>query len=316
MLTEPKTPEIPEWLHELYPFRTGTAIVNGCRMSFVDEGPTDAAPVLMLHGSPTWSFMYRHVIRSVMPHRRVIAPDRIGFGLSEKPRDPAYHTLDRHIQNLTKLVDELGLKNITLVAQGWGGPIGLGYAVRHSQNVARLILCSTWPLPIANIDQLKIPLRIRLASAGRIGRYFDTMLNLSLTAAIASRTYKTPSDWTIEGYKFPFPTTASRVAIAEFTRMFLKPSVEDRATMQQNYNGLKMVTAPTDIIIGAHDPLLTHLPAYLLRDALPNAHEPIVVPNASHLLLEDAPDAIAEVVLREGPSKSATKPGSLFNILK
>ncbi len=316
MLTEPKEPEIPEWLHELYPFCTRTAIIDGCRMSFVDEGPSDAPPVLMLHGNPTWSFLFRHLIRKVRATRRVIAPDQIGFGLSEKPRDPAYHTLERHIQNLTNLVDELGLTNITLVAQGWGGPIGLGYAVRHSQNIARLVLCSTWPLPVANVDQLKLPFRIRLASAGRIGRYFDSLLNLSLAAAIASRTYKKPSDWTIEGYKFPFPTTASRVAIAEFTRMFLKTSAEDRATMEQNYKGLKMITAPADIIIGAADPLLTQLPAYLLRDALPNAHEPVVVPNASHLMPEDNPDVVAETVLREGPAKGENRPGSLFNILK
>lgn len=292
-------------------------MLGSCRMSFVDEGPPDAPPLLLLHGNPTWSFLFRNLIQRASPHRRVIAPDNIGFGMSDKPRDPSYHTVERHIENLSALVDELGLSDITLAVHGWGGPIGLGYAVRHPGNIARMVLCSTWALPVANAERIKLPLRMRVASAGRIGRFVDSVLNLSLTAAISSRMSSTPSDWTVEGYKYPFPTTASRIAIGQFSRAFFNPSEADRTTMLDTYNRLKNVTAPADIVLGDRDPLMTRLPAYLLRDALPNAHEPIFIPNASHLLPEDASDAFAEIALREvSAKKDSNTPGSLFKILR
>lgn len=325
MLTDARSPELPEWLHELYPFRTRTVELPPYRMSFVDEGPADAPPLLLLHGNPTWSFLYRQLIRQALPGRRVIAPDHVGFGLSDKPVDPEYHSLERHIENLSVLVESLELRNITLVAHGWGGPIGLGYAVRHPENIARLVLCSTWALPVANADRVKLPLRIRLANSGRVGRSLDSLLNLSMAAWISSRAFRQPSDWTVEGYKYPFPTMTSRAAITALSRMFFEPSERDRATMQRTYEELNNLRAETDILIGENDPLLTKLPAYLLRDALPNAHEPIFVPDASHLLPEDAPEAVASVVLRDKPSKGMVEgptktedgsPDSLFKILR
>ncbi len=317
MLTEAKLPELPEWLHELYPFRTRAVEVERRRMSFVDEGPPNASPLLLLHGNPTWSFLFRQLIREAMTGRRVIAPDHIGFGLSEKPLEPEYHTLDRHIENLEAFVEELNLREITVVAHGWGGPIGMGYAVRHPEKIARLVLCSTWALPVANADRVKLPLRIRLANSGRIGRFLESHLNLSMAAWVSSRAFGEPSDWIVEGYKYPFPTMASRAAIGTFARMFFEPSERDRATMEKTYQGLKNITAPADIIVGDSDPLMTKLPAYLLRDALPNAHEPIFVPKASHLVPEDAPEALARIVMQEKPARrDDSAPSSLFKILK
>jgi pimeloyl-ACP methyl ester carboxylesterase len=317
MLTDAKLPELPEWLDELYPFRTRTIEAGPYRMSIVDEGPADAPTLLLLHGNPTWSFLFRQLIRRALPGHRVIAPDHIGFGLSDKPRGPEYHTLERHIENLSMLVEVLDLRGITLVAHGWGGPIGMGLAVRRPEKIARLVLCSTWGLPVADADRVKLPLRIRVANSGSIGRFLDSLLNLSMSAWVSSRAFREPSDWTVEGYKYPFPTMTSRAAIGAFSRMFLEPSEQDRATMQRIYEGLKNVTAPAEILVGETDPLMTKLPAYLLRDALPNAHEPVFVPNASHLLPEDAPEALADVVLREAPAKSEeNKPTSLFKILK
>jgi cis-3-alkyl-4-acyloxetan-2-one decarboxylase len=318
MLTESKLPELPEWLHELYPFRTRALDIDSRRMSFVDEGPKEAPALLLLHGNPTWSFLYRQLIRKALPGRRVIAPDHIGFGLSDKPHDPEYHSLERHIENLSVLIEALSLRGVTLVAHGWGGPIGMGYAVRHPKNIARLVLCSTWALPIDNAERIKLPLRIRLANSGRIGRFLDSHLNLSMAAWVSSRAFREPSDWTVEGYKYPFPTMSSRAAIVAFSRMFFEPSERDRVTMQKTHEGLKNVAAPADILVGEKDPLMTKLPAYFLRDALPNAHEPVFVSNASHLLPEDAAEAVADVALRQGISRKSgeSSPVSLFKILK
>ncbi|MGH9557100.1 MAG: alpha/beta fold hydrolase, partial [Terriglobales bacterium] len=95
--------QLPAWLRELYPFRTAGIQVDGGRMSYVDEGAPDAPPIVLLHGNPTWSFLYRAIIPKLSARYRVIAPDHIGFGLSDKPADPAWYTLERHISNFTSL---------------------------------------------------------------------------------------------------------------------------------------------------------------------------------------------------------------------
>lgn len=314
MLTDARLPDLPEWLHESYPFRTRMADMGLYRMSFVEEGPADAPPLLLLHGNPTWSFLFRDLIRQASGRFRVIAPDLIGFGLSDKPRDPAYHTLVRHIENLTSLISALDLRNITVVAHGWGGPIGLGYAIAHPDNIARLVLCNTWALPVANASKIKLPIALRLANSGTLGRFVDRVLSLSMAAAISSRAYRKPSDWTIEGYNYPFPDMSSRAAIRAFTRIFFDPSNPAHDTMTHIYEGLKNVTAPADILFGAFDPVLTKLAAYLLRDGLRNAREPVFVQDASHMLPEDNPAILAETVLREEqPAEGHSE--SLFNIL-
>jgi len=315
MLTDSHLTELPEWLRERYPFHTRTTEIGSFNMSFVDEGPSDAPALLLLHGNPTWSFLFRNLIRQAMPDRRVIAPDHIGFGLSDKPHNAAYHTLARHIDNLQILIERLNLHDITLVAHGWGGPIGLGYAVENARNIARMLLCCTWALPVANSNSIKRPLKLRIANSGWTGRFLDSLLNLSLTSAIASRSFRTPSDWTLEAYSYPFPTMASRGAIGAFSRMFYEPSNADRATMTKTYEALNKINAPGEILIGESDPLMTSLPAYLLRDALPNAGHPVVAPNASHLLPEDVPELFAEIVLRSKPESKSDAPASMFNIL-
>lgn len=314
MLTDPRQPEIPEWLRDLYPFRTRTLDIGQYRMSFVDEGPSDAPALLLLHGNPAWSFLYRDLIKRTREKFRVIAPDHIGFGLSDKPPDPAYHTLVRHIENLSTLIATLRLQNITLVAHGWGGPLGLGYATAHPENITRLVLCNTWAQPIGNTKAIKLPLSLRLAARGKVGRFLDSVLNLTMTSSIASRMHSTPSDWVVEAYTYPFPEVKSRVAIRAFTRMFFDAADPAHDTMRKIYEGLKHIAAPADILFGAHDPVLSRLPAYLLRDALCGAREPIFVENASHFLPEDAPEALAETVLRD-VKLTATPADTMFKIL-
>lgn len=315
MLTELRQPDLPEWLREPYPFRTRLADIGPYRMSMVDEGPADARPLLLLHGNPAWSFLYRDLIRRCREQFRVVAPDMIGFGLSDKPSDANYHTLVRHVENLGTVVNMLGLKNVTLVAHGWGGPVGLGYAVHHAENVARLILCNTWALPVPEASRIRLPLFLRVAQNGRIGRFLDSVLNLSLPASILSRTKRKLSDWTVEAYNYPFPNFESRTAVRAFSRMFFDPSHAAHETLTEIYSSLDRVTAPADILHGALDPVLSKLPAYLLRDALRNSREPIFVENASHFLPEDAPDLLADTVLREQKPASGRQTEALFKIV-
>ncbi len=327
MLADSKLPELPEWLRELYPFRTRTFFyvtpkpqgreagpTGGCTMSFLDEGAPDAAPVVLVHGNATWSFLFRSLVPRLAPNSRVIAPDHVGFGLSDKPVDPAYHTLQQHIRNFTALIEALGLRRLTLVAHGWGGPMALAYAATHPHNLARLVLVNTWAGNLPDTPHSK-PLALRVAESGRVGAFLDDLLKLSLNANLCLRPRRPISDLVIEAYNYPFSNPASRAGIHAFTRMFFEPDVQTRATQDEICQGLKNIDAPVDILCGAHDALLSKLPAYLLRDSLRQAREPVFL-DVGHLIPEEAPDALAEIVLRaDAPAAGAQHAGSLFKIL-
>ncbi len=295
-------PDLPGWLRELYPFRTRRLRVNGCNMSLVEEGAGDRA-LLMLHGNPGWSFTFRKIITQISGRFRVIAPDMVGFGLSEKPAHPGYHTLRRHIDNLTALVEEFGLRNLTLLAHDWGGPIGLGYAAEHAENVARIVLTNSWGFPMPSAKTLRLPRGVRLANRGGLGELLDRVLILSITSALSDGT-RTANDMVVEGYKYPAHTPAGRLGPRAFWRMLMSGSVA-RSELQQIESGLSRITAPVDIVWGAQDRMLSRLPAYMLRDGLKNAHAPVFVESASHYVAEDAPEALITKLLEQ--PKTATE---------
>jgi len=133
---------IPAWVDRTeYPFEPRTLDVDGGRLSYVDEG--EDAPIVMVHGTPTWSFLYRHLIRSLKERHRCVVPDHLGFGLSDRPRGWSYRPEDQ-ARNLARLIETLALKDLTLVVHDYGGPIGLAYAIDHPENVRRLVLFNTW----------------------------------------------------------------------------------------------------------------------------------------------------------------------------
>jgi len=128
-----------------YPFGPHFFEMPAGRLHYVDEG--EGSPVVMVHGNPTWSFLYRDLIKRLSAEHRCVAIDHLGFGLSDKPRGWSYLPQD-HAANLAALIDALQLKDITLVVQDWGGPIGLSYAVAHPEQVARIVLMNTWAWPV------------------------------------------------------------------------------------------------------------------------------------------------------------------------
>ncbi len=298
-------PELPGWLRELYPFRTRTLATGACRISLVDEGPADATPVLMLHGNPGWSFSFRDVIPELSRRYRVIAPDLVGFGLSDKPADPDYHTLAQHIENLTSAIEQLELRSLTLLLHDWGGPIGLGYAIAHPENVTRIVLTNTWAFPIPNPKSVRLPFGVRLASRGGIGELLDSVLSLSITSALSAGT-RTADDMIVEGYKYPAHSASGRLASRAFWRM-LHPGGPADAELERIHAGLKNITAPVDIVWGARDPMLSRLPAFLLRDAFRNSHSPVFLDEASHYVAEDAPEVLVEKLLERPKSGTTLK---------
>lgn len=132
----------PAWVDSSeYPFQSNYFQTEHGRLHYIDEGQGEV--LLFVHGTPTWSFLYRNFVKHLSKNYRCIAIDHLGFGLSDKPKDFA-GTPELHAQNLADLIAALELKNINLVVHDFGGPIGLSYAIHHPENVARIVLFNTW----------------------------------------------------------------------------------------------------------------------------------------------------------------------------
>ena len=137
----------PPWLDRtLFPFESRFLDLPAGRLHYVDEGPQEAPTLLCLHGNPTWSFLYRDVVRALSDDYRVVAPDLLGFGLSDKPADFSYLPRD-HARVLDRVATELGLDDVVLLVHDWGGPIGLDWATRHPERVRGVVVTNTWMWP-------------------------------------------------------------------------------------------------------------------------------------------------------------------------
>ncbi len=128
-----------------FPFDPNYHAWKDMRMHYIDEGPKDAPVMLLLHGMPTWGYLYRHVIPPLLKAGyRCVAPDHLGFGRSDKPTDLNFYTIARHTEVLTSLITSLDLNDITLVCQDWGGPTGLAQATIMPERFSRLVIMNTW----------------------------------------------------------------------------------------------------------------------------------------------------------------------------
>ena len=128
-----------------WPFRPRWFASRDGRMHYIDGGPHHGRPVVLVHGNPTWGFIYRNFVGPLAAAgHRVIVPDHFGFGRSDKPNDPAVYTVPRHVERFGALLESLGLRGATVVPQDWGGPIGLSWAVAHPERVERLFILNTF----------------------------------------------------------------------------------------------------------------------------------------------------------------------------
>ena len=161
-----------QWLDKKeYPFLSNFINLDMGRMHYIDEGSGET--IVMCHGNPTWSFLYRHLIKGLSSYYRCVAMDYIGFGLSDKPPEWSYLPQEQ-AHNVESLIDRLGLKNITLVVQDWGGPIGLSYALRHPDNVKRLVILNTWLWSVKGVREFEFFSELM---GGPIGRFLIKRFN-------------------------------------------------------------------------------------------------------------------------------------------
>jgi len=195
---------------ELYPFHSHFLRLGEYNYHYLDEGAGEA--VVMLHGNPTWSFYYRHMVAGLADICRTIVPDHMGCGLSDKPQCYPY-TLKQHIDNLEALVESLELENITLAMHDWGGAIGMGYAIRHPRKIRRLIIFNT-----AAFLSSRMPWRIGLCRIPVFGPLAVRGLNAFAGLAIymACQHHERMTAGVRAGYLAPYRSYRNRIAVLRF----------------------------------------------------------------------------------------------------
>jgi haloalkane dehalogenase len=271
-----------------FPFAPRSLEHDGLRMAYVDEGT--GPPVLLLHGEPTWSFLWRRLIpRLAASGRRAIAPDLIGFGRSDKPTDPSWYSYDRHVESVARLVDELDLRGLTIVVHDWGGPIGLRVAVENEERVARIVILDTGigAGRAPSETWLRFRAAVRHVGAGLdIGRLVAAGTSRGLAADVCA------------AYDAPFPTPESKAAALAFPELVpTEPDHPSAAAMNRVRDALRSWKKPALVVWGADDAVLPVSVAHGLVELIPGAEGPVSLPDAGHFLQEDAPDELADAVL-------------------
>ncbi len=263
----------------------------GHRMSVVDVPGTSGETVLLLHGNPVWSFLYRKLIGPLAEDgHRVVVPDHIGHGMSDKPTDPAYYTLEQHIDNLTAAAEALDLKDVTLVMHDWGGPIGFGWAVRAPERVKRIVIANTTAFPPRRKRALS-PFHLVMGSApiaklghhvnlvGPIAMRFGTRTNLSREVRAA--------------YAWPLRSRGGRTAVAEMVqRVPNGPDHPSAASLRTISEGMAVLAdKPIHVWWADGDPVFPTWFAERWAKTFPHA-EVEHVSKAGHFWQEDDPEPV------------------------
>lgn len=272
-----------------YPFEPHFLGVDGGDLHYIDEGPRDGEVLLFLHGNPTWSFLWRNLVRELSKRYRCIAPDHIGCGLSDKPQAWGYR-LEQHVANVERLVAHLGLARITLVVHDWGGAIGFGLAARHPELVARAVAMNT-----AAFTGLKAPLRIRACRIPLFGTVAVRGLNAFARAAAFMATERGLAPLAKKGLLAPYGSWQDRIATLRFVEDIPlsaeHPSHTTLLGIERGLEGLR--DRPLCLIWGERDWCFTPEFRREWERRFPSA-ESHKVDDAGHWVTEDAPSQVLE----------------------
>ena len=280
-------PVRPAWVpDELYPFESHYADVAGSRVHYIDEG--GGPPLLLLHGNPTWSFLYREIVKGLRDRYRCIAVDHPGFGLSSPA--PGYgFTPAEHADVLEQLVLRLDLGDLTMMVQDWGGPIGFAVATRHPERFAAFVIANTWAWPKGDPGT---QLFSRLLG-GAIGRRLILNRNLFVERLLPAGVRRgTLPEAVMNAYRGPFPTPASRRPTAVFPREILasRPFLADIERRLPLLSGRPaLIVWPTkDVAFGDRERRRWE---ELFAD-----HRTVLLEGAGHYIQEDAADEIVTAI--------------------
>jgi len=271
---------------ELYPFQSRYADVAGSRVHYVDEGT--GPPLLLLHGNPTWSFLYRNVITGLRDRYRCIAPDHPGFGLSRAA--PGYgYTPAEHARVLEGLVTHLDLSGVTMMVQDWGGPIGFAVATRQPRRFAAFVIGNTWAWPKSDPGT---QLFSRLLG-GPVGRRLIANRNVFVEKVLPGGVRRaTLPEAVMDAYRGPFPTPASRRPTAVFPREIL----DSRPFLAEIERRLpELADRPALLVWPTKDVAFRDPERRRWEEIFPN-HRTVLLEGAGHYIQEDAADEIVAAI--------------------
>jgi haloalkane dehalogenase len=270
-----------------YPYEPHYAEVDGLRLHHLDEG--SGPTVLCFHGEPSWSYLYRHMLdRLVAAGQRVVCPDLVGFGRSDKPTDQAWYTYERHVDVVTRHLDQIDLDEVTVVVQDWGGPIGLRWAVEHADRVARLVVLNTGLF------------------TGRVSKGFmawrefaERTPDLPIGMILQGATTTDLAPEVVAAYEAPFPTPESKAGAQRFP--LLVPLTADdpgAPEMQATREALSRWDKPALVAFSDSDPVFPFPQAgEQFTQLIPTAGEQVRIQGAAHFLQEDRGVEIADAML-------------------
>ena len=285
-----------------WPFMPNFYKGNGFLQHFVDEGPKDADPIIMLHGEPTWGYIYRKFIPALAEKNRIIVPDHMGFGKSETPQDKDY-TLKTHVENLSGLIDFLGLKNVTFIGQDWGGPIIGAYSIRNIKNVKSYFLINT----LFGYSREERPKNLspwfkwikkhhdENTLDGILGELSSTLLSVMKIPNFTNNGIIT--DTWIQAYSSQFPDRASCIGAINFPLDALLNRMVPYVLEGFKIGDLKsLCSKPAVLAYGMQDKAIE--PDYAIRDfkaLFPNS-KVVKLLKAGHYSQEDEPEVLINLI--------------------
>jgi haloalkane dehalogenase len=269
-----------------FPFAPHYREVEGLRLAHIDEG--EGEPVLFLHGEPTWSFLYRHLIAPVRDTgRRCVVPDLAGFGRSDKPIDVDWYSYDRHVALTATLLEDLDLRGATIVVHDWGGPIGLRLAMEHSDRIERIVIMDTG---LFTGHQA-------MTDAWRAFRDFVAgSEDLPVGMLVRGGCRTDPGDDVIAAYEAPYPDARSKAGAQAFPLLIpTAPDAPGAAAGGRVLEAMKGDRRPTLMLWADSDPILPLSVGERFAESI-GRPAPRVIENASHFLQEDCGPLLGEII--------------------
>jgi haloalkane dehalogenase len=272
-----------------FAFEPNYVEVGGLRLHHIDEG--EGPTVLCFHGEPDWSYLYRRMAASLLESgHRVVVPDLVGFGRSDKPTDRRWYTYERHCEHVSAHLDAIELEDVTVVVQDWGGPIGLRWAVEHADQVGRLVIMNTGLF------------------TGRVSKGFmawrefaERTPDLPIGMIMQGATTTELGPEIIAAYEAPFPTAESKAGAQQFP--LLVPLTAEEAGVNEMLavqDELSRWEKPALIAFSDSDPVFPYpIAGEVFTALIPTAGEQVRIEGAAHFLQEDRGPEIVEAMLAE-----------------
>ncbi len=286
-------PFLPPWLEEELPFDRRVFADGEHRIHFVDHG--DGRPIVLMHGNPTWCYLWRKVIRILVEHDlRVIAPDLVGLGLSSKPRVLELHTLDFHAGRISSLIRALDLRNVTIAGQDWGGPIIGVAAARNRERVCGAVFANT-AIRVPKRKPRRTPFH-RFSHIPLVSDLFFRVFNFPVPfLGFAQGDRSSIGRAERRAYRYPLRKIKDRTAPLALTRLVPSsldsPNIE---TLREVEDWARSFTGPVRLVWGMRDPILKRS-VWGARKLFPEAE--VVETDAGHFLQEEVPEELAAAIL-------------------